>query len=72
MMLGIKDALHMLRAMAAIVTLVFVCAGPSWAQGTNLTTIRFTSSSSDDLRPILYAQRRRRRAVGYRRRGGHR
>jgi NitT/TauT family transport system substrate-binding protein len=53
---GTKNGLHLIRAVAVIVALVFVSGGPSSAQGPSATTIRFTSSSSDDLRPILYAQ----------------
>jgi NitT/TauT family transport system substrate-binding protein len=56
MMPGTKNALPALRSIAMIVALVAVSAGASSAQGPALTTIRFTSSSSDDLRPILYAQ----------------
>jgi NitT/TauT family transport system substrate-binding protein len=46
----------LLRAAAAAVALVFASSGASSAQPSNLTTIRFTSASSDDLRPVLYAE----------------
>jgi NitT/TauT family transport system substrate-binding protein len=51
-----------LRCIRAALALAFVAltalasSGVASAQPSNLTTIRFTSSSSDDLRPVLYAQ----------------
>jgi NitT/TauT family transport system substrate-binding protein len=45
-----------LRAAAVIVVLLAASTGMPSAQQPALTTIRFTSSASDDLRPLLYAQ----------------
>jgi NitT/TauT family transport system substrate-binding protein len=47
-------ALLALRALAAAAVLLVASTGSLPAQ--QLTTVRFTSSASDDLRPILYAQ----------------
>jgi NitT/TauT family transport system substrate-binding protein len=50
---------HMLRAVAAVAVLLAASTGTvpaQQAQQPALTTVRFTSSASDDLRPILYAQ----------------
>jgi NitT/TauT family transport system substrate-binding protein len=45
-----------LRAAATVVVLLAASTGVPSAQQPALTTIRFTSSPSDDLRPLLYAQ----------------
>jgi len=44
------------RAAAVIAALVLAAGAPSSGQTPALTTIRLISSSSDDLRPVLYAQ----------------
>jgi NitT/TauT family transport system substrate-binding protein len=48
---------YSLRLAAAVIVLLVASAATAPAQpSANLTTIRFTSSASDDLRPLLYAQ----------------
>ena len=44
------------RTAALLVALLILCAGGSSAQSVKLTAVRFISSPSDDLRPMLYAQ----------------
>jgi ABC-type phosphate/phosphonate transport system substrate-binding protein len=52
-----KIVLHALRAIAAVAVLLGASTVTAPAQpAPALTTVRFTSSASDDLRPILYAQ----------------
>jgi NitT/TauT family transport system substrate-binding protein len=52
-----KIVLHTLRAIAAVAVLLGASTVSVPAQqAPPLTTVRFTSSASDDLRPILYAQ----------------
>lgn len=48
--------IQVLRAAAAVAVLFFVSNAGAPAQSPELTVIRLTSSPSDDLRPVLYAQ----------------